>query len=61
MIAQSSCKAVRYNGRFVAGDLVSCSRTYILGPARLQFPRGSRRDEVRLGRTQSARRPAVDK
>jgi hypothetical protein len=60
MIAQSSCKAVRYNGRLVADDLVSCCRNYSLGSARLQFSRGAKRDEGRLGRTQSARRPAVD-
>ncbi len=61
MIAQSSYKAVRYNGRFVAGDLVSCCRNYSFGLARLQFSRGSKRDEGRLSRTQSARRPVVEK
>jgi len=24
MIAQSNCKTIRYNGRFAAGDLISC-------------------------------------
>jgi hypothetical protein len=60
MIARISCKAVRYHGRLVADDLASCCRDYILGLARLQFFRGSKRDEGLMGRIQSARRLAVD-
>ena len=61
MIAQISCKAVRYDGRLVADDLVSCCRNYSVELARLQFSRPVKRKQGRLVRTQSARRPAVDK
>ncbi len=60
MIAQSSCKAVRHNGRLVADDLVSCCRDYSSGLARLQFSRLTKHEQGRLVETQFARRPVVD-
>jgi hypothetical protein len=61
MIAQSSCKAVRYDARLVADDFVLCCRNHSVELARLQFSRPVKRNQGRLVRTQSARRPAVDK
>ena len=60
MIAESGCKAIRYNGRLVADDLVLCCRLYGASLEHLRFSRVPKCGKERLGEIQHTRRPTDD-
>jgi hypothetical protein len=48
MFSQSSCKAVGYNGKLGADDLVLCCQLYGAFPGRLRFSQFTRCNQGRL-------------